>query len=215
VVAEDRLARLRANDRDAVRDTLRELLPQVRRWLVRLLGRSPDLDDATQDALAELARFLPQFEGRSKLETAAHKITLRVAYRYFGAPREVALESVPEPVASAASADARLLAREALARLQRCLRRLPAKRRAAFVLCAVEGLSPAEAAEIAGTTALAMRCRLLWARREVARLLRGDPYVGGWIGGAARRKRGDEANGDGSATTTDQVPRGEAFDERA
>ncbi|HEU0032404.1 MAG TPA: RNA polymerase sigma factor [Kofleriaceae bacterium] len=178
---DDRLERLRAGDRDAVGATLQTLLPHVRRWLHRLLGRSPDLDDATQEALSEIARFLPRFEGRSKLETAAHRITVRVAYRYFTRRDEVALEAVPELVDPGGDADARIVAREALARLQRCLRRLPAKRRAAFVLCAIEGLSPAEAADVAGTTALAMRCRLLWARRELARMLAHDPYLAQWM----------------------------------
>ncbi len=73
---------LRAGDPDATRDALRALLPRVRGWLYRLLGGSADLDDATQDALAEIARFLPRFEGRSSLATAAHRITVRVAYRY-------------------------------------------------------------------------------------------------------------------------------------
>ena len=166
---------------DATHDTLRALLPHVRRWLARMLGRSPDLDDATQDALTEIARFLPRFEGRSKLETAAHKITVRVAYRYFRSHKEVALEAVPEPIDPEVAADERLLAREALGRLQRALRRLPAKRRLAFALCAIEGLTPSEAAELAGTTAVAMRCRLVWARRELARLLDHDPYLAPYL----------------------------------
>jgi len=174
--------RLRAGDPDAIRDCLRELLPHVRRWLFRLLGRSADLDDATQDALTELARFLPRFEGRSKLETAAHSITVRVAYRYFRREKPISLELVPEPVDRSSAVDARLIAREALARLQRCLRKLPVKRRTAFVLCAIDGLSPAEAATVVGTTSLVMRCRLTWARREVARMLRGDPYLELWLG---------------------------------
>lgn len=181
VVDADRLALLRANDPQAIRDTLRELLPIIRRWLVRLLGRSPDLDDATQETLAEVARFLPRFEGRSRLETAVHRITVRVAYRFFATAREVPLEDVPELIDAGADLEARLHAREALARLQRCLARLPAKRRAAFVLCAIEGLTPTAAAEVADTTALAIRCRLLWARREVARMLQGDPYLAVWL----------------------------------
>lgn len=180
-IESDQLAKLRAGDPDAVRDALRELLPQVRLWLVRLLGRSPDLDDAVQDALTEIAGFLPRFEGRSKLTTAAHRITVRVAYRYFASAKAVALEAVPEIVDGAAGAEARVAAREALARLHRCLRRLPAKRRTAFVLCAIEGKSPSEAAALAGTTALAMRCRLSWARREIARMLQHDPYIRLWM----------------------------------
>jgi RNA polymerase sigma-70 factor (ECF subfamily) len=167
-------------EHDEARDTLQAMLPRVRRWLYRLLGPTPDLDDATQDALVELARFLPRFEGRSKLETAAHRITVRVAYRYFRR-RDAGLDVVPEPVDPTARPDAQMAAREALVRLQRCLQRLPAKRRVAFTLCAIEGLSPADAAEIAETTALAMRCRLLWARREIARMLAHDPYVGPWL----------------------------------
>jgi RNA polymerase sigma factor (sigma-70 family) len=170
-----------AGDTDATRETLRELLPHVRRWLHRLLGSSPDLDDATQDALIEIAKFLPRFEGRSKLSTAAHQITVRVAYRYFKSSREVTLDEVPEVEAPPTHADTAIDAREALARLHRGLRRLPAKRRAAFVLCAIEGMSPTEAAKIAGTTAIAMRCRLLWARRELQRLLHADPYLAPWL----------------------------------
>jgi RNA polymerase sigma-70 factor (ECF subfamily) len=177
------LALLRAGDPDVTRDTLRALLPHVRRWLYRLLGRSPDLDDATQEALAEIAGFLPRFEGRAKLETAAHQITVRVAYRYFAKSKCISLEVVPELVDVSTGIESRMMAREALARLQRCLGRLPAKRRIAFVLCAIDGLTPTEAAHVAGTTALAMRCRLSYARREVARMLKTDPYLASWIRG--------------------------------
>jgi RNA polymerase sigma factor (sigma-70 family) len=173
-------ALLRAGDRDATRDALRELLPSVRRWLFRLLGSSADLDDATQEALAEIAGFLPRFEGRSKLETVAYRITVRVAYRYFGPPKETSLEVVPELV-DPECMESQVMAREALTRLHRCLGRLPARRRIAFVLCAIEGMTPTEASRVAGTTALAMRCRLIRARREIARMLKHDPYLARWL----------------------------------
>ena len=173
-------ARLREGDPDATRAALRELVPLVRGWLFRLLGRSPDLDDATQEALVEIARFLPRFEGRSTLATAAHRITVRVAYRYFRTSHETSLELVPELI-DPENIESQMMAREALTRLHRCLQRIPAKRRVAFVLCAIEGMTPTEAAKVAGTTALAMRCRLLYARREVARMLEHDPYLARWI----------------------------------
>ena len=167
------------NDDRATRETLRTLLPHVRRWLVRLLGHSPDLDDATQDALTEIARFLPRFEGRSKLSTAAHRITVRVAYRYYRrAPESVPLD---DDLPMVDDVEGRVAARNALARLQRCLQRLPPKRRIAFVLCAIEGMTPTEAADVADTTALAMRCRLLMARRELTRMLANDPYLAIWL----------------------------------
>jgi RNA polymerase sigma factor (sigma-70 family) len=173
-------ALLRAGDPDATRDALRSLLPRVRGWLYRMLGGSADLDDATQEALSEIARFLPRFEGRSSLVTAAYRITVRVGYRYFGSSPEMPLEAVPELV-DPECIESQVMAREALARLHRCLERLPAKRRVAFVLCAIEGLTPTEAARVAGTTSLAMRARLIHARREVARMLKHDPYLARWI----------------------------------
>ncbi|MFT3697928.1 MAG: RNA polymerase sigma factor [Kofleriaceae bacterium] len=175
-----KLAALQSGDPDATRAALEELAPKVRAWLYRLLGRSPDLDDATQEALVAIARFLPKFEGRSSLATAAHQITVRVAYRYFNVSPTSSLELVPE-LEHPEDLESQMMAREALARLHRCLERIPAKRRIAFVLCAIEGMSPTEAAVVAKTTALAMRCRLLYARREVARMLAHDPYLARWI----------------------------------
>jgi RNA polymerase sigma-70 factor (ECF subfamily) len=165
--ARDRLARLRVGDPDITRDTLRALLPHVRRWMYRLLGNSADLDDATQDALSEIASFLPRFEGRAKLETIAYQIAIRVAYRYFAKSRFVSLEVLPEIADDASGADTRLMAREALARLHRCLGRLPAKRRVAFVLCAIEGMTPTEAAR--SPARRRSRCAAgCYARREIA-----------------------------------------------
>ena len=176
----DQLERLRAGDPDAIRDALREVMPAVRRHLYRLLGPSADIDDATQDVLTKLARFLPRFEGRAKLDTVAYRITVRVAYDYFKPAREVSLEVVPDPV-DPDDLESRVMAREALARLHRCISKLGAKRRIAFVLCAIDELTPTEAARVAGTTALAIRCRLLYARRELARMLEDDPYLSRWL----------------------------------
>jgi RNA polymerase sigma-70 factor (ECF subfamily) len=188
---------LRSGSPDAIRRALEHLMPKVRGWLYRMLGPSGDYDDATQVALMEIARALPKFEGRASLDTHAHRIVVRVAYRFFDNPRrrESPLELVPPP-ADLVDPESRAASREALRRLYRCLERLPEKRRVAFLLCAVEGLSPQEAAEVEGTSALAMRSRLLHARDEVARRLGNDPFFaarrGAWDGGPARGS-GEEA----------------------
>jgi len=178
VAPDPRIDALRARDRRTIEEVLGELLPKVRRWLHHLLGPRDDLDDAVQDALSEIASALPRYEGRASLATLARRITVRVAYRYFGKRRvgEVSLSLVPPPPESL-DPESRILGREALLRLYRCLERLPRKRRMAFVLCAVEGMSPTEAAEIEGVSPLAMRSRLMHARNEVARRLASDPYV--------------------------------------
>jgi len=172
------LERLHRGDPRTIEAACAEVLPGVRRLLFRLLGPRPEVDDATQDALLAFARALPRFEGRSSLRTLAHRISVRVAYRYFrrrGAT-EVAL-SLVGPVPDEVDPESVATSRETLRRLHRCLDRLPVKRRVAFILCCIEGLSPSEAADLEGTSAVTMRSRLMRARNEVTRLMKTDPYV--------------------------------------
>lgn len=168
-----RVLAMQAGDAAALEGLLRELLPDVRRWLLRLMGPRPDVDDAAQDALIELAKSLPTFRGQSKLTTFAHRVTVRVAYRYYkkrAAPME--LREVFDDVAGGQDPEARAIEREALALLHEALATLPEKRRVAFVLCAIEGLTAREAAAIEGTSALAMRSRLHHARAAVDKHLK-------------------------------------------
>jgi RNA polymerase sigma factor (sigma-70 family) len=180
------LAALRSGDAEALERALIALLPRVRRWLRRLLGPRVDLDDATQDALNELARALPRFEGRSSLSTMAHTVTVRVAYQHYDRrkrSREIAILELVPPPPDSIDPELRAMGREALQNLYRCLDKLHATRRVAFILCAVEGLSPSEAAAVEGISPAAMRVRLTRARGELERLLRGDAYLAAFMGG--------------------------------
>lgn len=157
--------------RAGVERALSQLFPGVRSLLYRMLGPRADLDDATQEALIELASALPRFRGDSGLSTFARRITVRVGYRYFSR-RAVHVELEPERHADHAKLpDEELAQRRALARLHRCLAKLPDKRRAAFVLCGIEGLAPEEAAALLGVSAGSMRSRFMHAREELKRLL--------------------------------------------
>ncbi|GAB5549131.1 MAG: RNA polymerase sigma factor [Sandaracinaceae bacterium] len=166
--------RLRSRDDAMVDRVLRELVPEVRRWMFRHLGPSGEVDDATQDALSEIASALHRFEGRSSLATLAHRITLRTSYRYYKKKR-------PDPPSLATEApdpERQVAARRALARLHDALSQLPDRRRAAFVLCAVEGLAPNEAADVLGVSANAMRSLLCRARQQLEELLAHDDELG-------------------------------------
>jgi RNA polymerase sigma-70 factor (ECF subfamily) len=146
-------------------------LPFMRGFLFRLLGPRADLDDATQDALLALSEALPRLDDPALLTGFTKTICLRVAYRYYGrrapfVPLEAEQHSAQEPLA-----DEALAQRRTLLRLHRCLEKLPKKRRTAFLLCAVEGLSPHEAAALEGVSAGSMRARFMHAREELQRLL--------------------------------------------
>lgn len=163
---------------DPLAESLARLTPRVKVWLFRLLGPRFDLDDALQDTLIELARAIPRFDGRSRLETYAYRVVLRSASRHRHRNRRVhePLDLVPPP-ADSVDPESRAVSREALRRLYDVLDRLPEKRRRAFILCRLEGLDPHEAAEIEEVSSEVMRSRLRHACADVAERLARDPYL--------------------------------------
>jgi RNA polymerase sigma-70 factor (ECF subfamily) len=173
--------RLRARDAALIERLLRELLPRVRQWALRLIGPKSDLDDAVQDSMSEIASALHRFEGRSSVATLAHTIVLRTSYRFFRKRSRIDASSVDLDAFESEDEDSdperRALSREILARIYGCLEHLVPQRRTAFVLCCVDGLSPTEAAAIEGCTALAMRSRLFHARADLEKLMERDELL--------------------------------------
>lgn len=171
---------------DDIEATLVELVPSVRRWVYRQLGPRSDFDDVVQDALVELAGALSRFEGRSKVETFAYSVVLRATYRAMRPQAGQATD--PQTLAQVAGADdpeARAASRQQLSRLHRVLQKLPDKQRVAFVLCAVERLPHAEAAEIESVSVETLRARLKRARAELGRRLGADPEMRAMLRGAS------------------------------
>lgn len=189
---EDTLALLREGDRRTVESALRALFPEVRGRLFRLLGPRAELDDAVQETLIEITRALPKFEGRASLATLANRIAVRVAFRYYGKVNPAELDE--GLTSSGDDPEERVSQRQTLEKLYRCLDKLSPKRRVTFVLCAIDGLTPAEAAEIEEVPSLIIRARLMQARSEIARLMRGDPYADALLRGreGSAEERGDE-----------------------
>lgn len=185
-------ARLRQGDALVHECVLRELVPLVRKWCFRVLGPRNDVDDAVQDSLAEISSALPRFEGRSSISTLAYRITMRRAVRFrhrTGAPRLVPIAPDHASVdGEAGSPERDALAREAVRRLYALLDRLPPGRRLAFVLCALESLSPAEAAKVAGTTSLVIRVRLHHARRAMREWMQQDEVLADYAPAAEERR---------------------------
>jgi len=172
-----RVASLREGDAAVTESVLAELLPQVRRWTYRRLGPDMALDDVAQEALTEIARALPRFEGECSLAAYAYRICTRVIARHLRRRlwRREALASAPlacDPDSDGRDPERTAIEREALRAVLACLVRLPEKRREAFILCQLEGATPEQAAELLGTTPGAVRSLLMHTRRELARRLR-------------------------------------------
>lgn len=165
------VGRLRDGNASVIERVLRELFPLVERWVRRLCGPRSDVDDIAQEALTEIASALHRFEGRSSIQTLAHRITTRTAARFFRRPVRHEAQDLDVLPASDPGPESDAATRQHAARLYALLENLSEVRRTAFVLCCVEELPPAEAAEIVGCSAVTMRSRLFEARAELSALL--------------------------------------------
>jgi RNA polymerase sigma-70 factor (ECF subfamily) len=150
------------------------LLPRVRRWVYRFAGPSSFSDDVVQDALIEIARALPRFRGDAALETFSYRITIRVASRALRKRnRQAAILQVLPPAPDSIDPRSYLADRELVRRLYEALDKLSTQKRAVFVLCAIEGFSPGEAAEILESKPATVRSQLRRARNQLSKLIDG------------------------------------------
>lgn len=153
----------------------RRCFPFVWRSLRRLGVPSEQLDDATQEVFIVVARRLPEFEGRSQLETWVFGIAMRVASEarrsHARSVRKVAAMSSEPPPPPAEAPDATLLRRERESVLAALLGELDEPKRQAFVLCELEGHTGPAAAEALGVNENTLYARLRAARRELEQVV--------------------------------------------
>ncbi|RLK23226.1 RNA polymerase sigma-70 factor (ECF subfamily) [Micromonospora sp. M71_S20] len=167
---------LAARDGDPVAQAAFVRLTQAEVWRFTAALVDPDsADDLTQDTYLRAFRALPAFEGRSSARTwllgiarraCADHLRTVVRRRRLG-DRLVADawtdRSHPDPAGQLGAAD--------------LVRRLPAERRAAFVLTQLLGLSYAEAAAVEGVPVGTIRSRVARARNDLVEAV-GDALAG-------------------------------------
>jgi RNA polymerase sigma factor (sigma-70 family) len=153
----------------------------VHRQMFAFAGPGSDLDDLVQTALEQL--LSAPFEGRSSYRTFCHGVCYRVwlkhlRSRYRFRARFSMAEAVPDAMDEQMNAEASLEERERMGRLYAALARVTPKRRAVLTLTEFSGLSTAEIATIVDASEPTVRSRLRDARRQLADLLKSDPYFG-------------------------------------
>jgi len=164
-----------AGDRRAFADLYRRHLDSVYARLTRVVGPVPERDDLVQQIFLDLHRALPRFRGDAALATFLHRIALNVACEHLerrrrSRARSEALDDrqLETLIAPGASPEQRARQRQELCRLFDLLEQLSPKRRAAFVLVAVEGLPLEDAAALLNANPPAIKQRVLEARRELS-----------------------------------------------
>ena len=179
----DLVSRAKAGDGAALRELAERELPRVERLLGRILGPRHDFEDLVQNVFLELCRALPGYRGDSKLSTFVGGITVRIARR---ALRPSAYERRRGPMPVEVPSEDRnpersAAARERLRRLHAALDRIKPKKRIAFTLWALEGMTPSEIAEVTGAKVHTVRSRIFHARHELME----DPSVRALVEGGS------------------------------
>src|SRR2546428_1022622 len=119
----------------------------------RLLGKSEDAQDASQEVFLRAFRFLHRFDTRRPFEPWLMKMTVNVCHDV-GRKRLQHPNALidPDALRSASDPHTELHSEEQKKMLYDALQELPEKERAAVVLRDIEGLTTAEVAEILGSS---------------------------------------------------------------
>lgn len=160
-----------AGDPAAVAEIFNRYHAMVTRFLSRLVGTGPDVEDLLQATFLEVARVQTRFEGRSSVSTWLLGIAANVARHHLRSQRRWnrlrAAASVVTPRVGHADADTVVQAKRDLQRAHRTLQSQSPEHRIAFVLCELEGMSARDAARILDTTESAVWKRVSDVRKAL------------------------------------------------
>ncbi len=170
---------LRGNP-NALGDLFIRHAPAVRRLTVSIMGPTQDLDDLVQNVFLNVHRSLHRFRGSARFTTWLHRITVNTALSALRKPKR----HVPYPPEAFTQAkdpkngiEETLVVHEMMCRLFKILDTLTPKRRIAFTLFAVEGLSLKEICDLTGAPSAVVKSRIFFARKEVFQKAGSDPCL--------------------------------------
>jgi len=152
----------------------------VWRRLTRLIGPDPEREDLTQQIFLDVFRGLDRFRGDSSFRTYLHRVVVHTACDHLGRrrrrPIQMDAEFIDAVMSNDVSPERRAELRERLMLIWVGLERIKPKKRLAYVLRVVDGLSLEETAELVGTNVATVAKRVKHAERELGVYLkrRGD-----------------------------------------
>jgi len=138
----------------------------------RMLGRTEDARDATQEAFLSCFRHLPDFRGESAFSTWLHRIAVNACFDILRRrpPITTSLEDQPDAAQSPDHAERTAQAAD----VQRALLAVPSEFRAALIMHEIQDLPVEEIATILGIPTGTVKSRLHRGRVALARAMRPD-----------------------------------------
>ncbi|MBN1438020.1 MAG: sigma-70 family RNA polymerase sigma factor [Anaerolineales bacterium] len=177
------LERVRAGDQRACAECVEIHAPGIYRLALRMMRNESDAEDVVQETFLSAFKGIDRFDGRSQLRSWLYRIAYNAALMRLRrtAPETVAVDEAADPEDGATvpqalfdwrdHPEAELERAEARAELERAVRELPEKLRAAFVMRELENLSTEEAAAALNVSEDVVKTRLhrarLWLRERL------------------------------------------------
>ncbi|CAN5313808.1 RNA polymerase sigma factor [soil metagenome] len=163
------MAAIAAGDRAAFARLVGAVSPLLLRFArSTLAGNSADAEEVVQEALIRLWQQAPSWRPAGRISTWLHQVVYRLAIDQLRRRRPtVDLDGAAEFVDGAPLPGARLLLRDNVRAVQEAVAALPARQRAAIVLCHYQGLSQSEAAGVMGVGEDAYESLLARGRRSL------------------------------------------------
>ena len=163
----DQITRAAAGDAAAVRALVNRYSPGVLALATRMLGDPAEAEDVTQEAFIRAWKALPGWEPRAKFSTWLHRVALNLCYDRLRKRREALPGELPDNADPGLGPQDRLDQMQRVGAVESAIARLPERQSAALTLCALQGHSQAEAAEIMNISVEALESLLARARRTL------------------------------------------------
>ena len=180
------MARIRAGDKTACDECIREHSPGVYRLAMRLMRNEAEAEDVVQETFLSAFKAIDRFDGRSGIQTWLYRIAYNASLmrlrrrRPDSVPVEEAIEPdegapVPRALVDWCCLPEQVLEKaEVRAEIRRAIRELPPKLRAVLVMRHLEELSTGATAKALGVSEETVKTRLRRARLRLKERLAGQ-----------------------------------------
>jgi RNA polymerase sigma-70 factor, ECF subfamily len=177
--------RILKGDNDAANTLISRHLKAAVRIAYSVLGNEDDAQDAAQDAFIKALRNLPHFSGNSAFSTWLYRIVYNSALDIGRKRRRTVQQKVdedeeeyeseaPQEREEGREPSDKMLRREKIEAVRRCLEKLPEKYAIVIKMKDIEKLSYDQIAEVLGTTRGNVMSRLNYGRIKLKELLESE-----------------------------------------
>ena len=180
------MLRFQQGEMEAFQQLFHKYSPSVVNFAFRFLGTQARAEEIAQEVFLQVYRWQKRYEPKAKFSTWLFKIAhnhclnevrkgeYRVSLESFDLPEDTEGDERERnlPDTTSAKGEDILAAKEAAARIQRILHRIPESQRTALLLSRMEGMSYQEVAEVLGSTEKAVKSLVFRATQSLKEGLR-------------------------------------------